>query len=242
MKQRPLAYSYARLSTTKQLDGDGLRRQSQATEDYCKAKGLDLQTKIEDIGKSAFRGSNAKDGKLAAFLQEVQKGTIPGGSYFIIESIDRLSRQPYATSFKMLWELVQAKLNVVTLIPFAEYTAENINDLNTLITHVVVSSRAYEESKTKSTRGKATWRNKRANANSQRLTSIAPAWLRPSYDRKCFSLHEPSARTIREIFRLSQSGFGAEAIACRFNRDRETAPRRRPVLRDAAKGRDRNLC
>jgi DNA invertase Pin-like site-specific DNA recombinase len=89
------AYSYLRLSSDVQIRGDGLRRQLQASREYAAVNGLDLVEKdqLRDLGVSAFRGLNATDGALAGFLAAVSDKRVEPGSYLLIESLDRLSRQ-----------------------------------------------------------------------------------------------------------------------------------------------------
>jgi hypothetical protein len=55
-KQNQLAISYVRYSSIGQSNGDSVRRQSEATESYCRKHGLTLTDKyrLQDSGKSAF--------------------------------------------------------------------------------------------------------------------------------------------------------------------------------------------
>ncbi|MEO8320021.1 MAG: recombinase family protein, partial [Bradyrhizobium sp.] len=92
---KPRAYSYLRMSTDLQLKGDSRRRQLEASKVYAEAEGLDLAdgAQLEDIGISAFKGDNARHGALGHFLSAVKAGSVPKGSYLIVESLDRLSRE-----------------------------------------------------------------------------------------------------------------------------------------------------
>ena len=91
---RPRAYSYLRFSTTEQLKGDSLRRQTQAARAYADTHGLDLDEALtfRDLGVSAFKGKNVAEGALGAFLQAVDAGRVPPGSWLLVENLDRLSR------------------------------------------------------------------------------------------------------------------------------------------------------
>ena len=74
------AYSYVRFSTPEQSKGDSLRRQTQAAEDYAARHGLELvDASYQDLGVSAFRGTNAHSGKLSEFREAVRSGTIAPG-------------------------------------------------------------------------------------------------------------------------------------------------------------------
>lgn len=89
----------------------------------------------------------------------------------ILESLDRLSRQEVLVSLGVFTELLNAGIEVVTLVDGQHYTQESINDLGNLIISLVVMSRAHEESAMKS---QAAWAAKRERA----LTSMLPSWLR----------------------------------------------------------------
>ncbi len=55
---KPLAYSYIRMSTDIQLKGDSLRRQEELSVKYAEEHDLELDKdfKLRDIGVSAFHG------------------------------------------------------------------------------------------------------------------------------------------------------------------------------------------
>ncbi|WP_415926795.1 recombinase family protein [Mesorhizobium salmacidum] len=92
---KPLAYSYIRMSTDIQLKGDSLRRQTERSKKYAQDHNLQLveDLRLEDIGVSAFKGDNVSSGALGKFLDAVKAGRILKGSYLLVESFDRLSRQ-----------------------------------------------------------------------------------------------------------------------------------------------------
>jgi DNA invertase Pin-like site-specific DNA recombinase len=83
-----LAYSYIRMSTTQQLTGDSLRRQTEKATEYAKVNGLELDQKFKltDIGFSAYDGSNVDKGSLGLFLASIKEKRIPVGSVLIVES------------------------------------------------------------------------------------------------------------------------------------------------------------
>jgi DNA invertase Pin-like site-specific DNA recombinase len=66
--EKKLAISYIRFSTVAQREGDSTRRQTEATEAYCKKHGLTLtdEYRLKDLGKSAYTGVNRATGALAA--------------------------------------------------------------------------------------------------------------------------------------------------------------------------------
>ena len=89
------AYSYLRFSTADQAKGDSYRRQIALAEDYAKAKSLELDKSLtfQDLGVSAFTGKNRKKGALRAFLDAVEEEIISAGSFLLVESLDRVSRE-----------------------------------------------------------------------------------------------------------------------------------------------------
>ncbi|TGU95006.1 recombinase family protein [Mesorhizobium sp. M00.F.Ca.ET.151.01.1.1] len=214
----PLAYSYIRMSTDIQLRGDSLRRQEQASKRYAEQHGLQLveDFKLEDIGVSAFKGANVSSGALGRFLDRVKAGEIIKGSYLLVESLDRISRQQILDSVPVFFDLVKSGINVVTLADNHVYRAGDTNVAD-VIYSVVVLGRAYEESKTKSMRVGAAWENKRKNAASRKLTKVAPAWLSLQEDRKSFDPISERVDVVRQIFQMADAGHGSFTIARRLN-------------------------
>jgi DNA invertase Pin-like site-specific DNA recombinase len=221
LPSRPRAYSYIRMSSDLQLKGDSLRRQLEASASYAAANGLDLvdESRLEDIGISAFKGANVAEGALGRFLEAAKAGKIPAGSFLLVESLDRLSRQEVRKSLTIFLSIVDAGVNIVTLTDNRVYAA-NKTELVDLLTSLVIMSRAHEESQTKSRRLGAAWANKRANAKTRPLTAICPAWLRLSRDRTQYEVIEDRAATVKLIFEESASGIGIYSITRRFNKQR----------------------
>lgn len=215
---KPKAYSYIRMSTEVQLRGDSLRRQTEASQKYAIEHNLELvdDFKLQDIGISAFHGRNVAQGSLGRFLGLVQEGQISEGSFLLVESLDRISRQnPYAATALFL-QILQAGVNIVTLTDRHIYRAGS-NDFADIIVSVVIMSRAYEESKTKSIRVGAAWENKRRNISDKKLTRMCPAWLELSEDRQSFKVIPDRAEIVRSVFADASAGKGSFQIARAMN-------------------------
>lgn len=91
----PLAYLYSRVSTSRQIDGLGLRRQAEEREKWLAAHpelNLTVVEDYADLGASA-RGKSRTEGKLGLILERIADRTIPTGSYLICDSLDRISRE-----------------------------------------------------------------------------------------------------------------------------------------------------
>src|SRR4051812_44923696 len=90
----PKAFSYIRFSSVRQADGGTVKRQTAMRDAYVTRKKLTLDDTLtlNDLGVSAFRSHNVKEGALAGFLEACRTGRVPRGSFLIVESLDRLSR------------------------------------------------------------------------------------------------------------------------------------------------------
>jgi DNA invertase Pin-like site-specific DNA recombinase len=163
--ERSRAYSYIRMSTDIQLKGHSRQRQLEQSAAYAKEHNLELadDNLLEDIGVSAFQGDNLREGALGKFLEAIGKGLVPKGSYLIVESLDRLSRQEITKSLSLFLDITKAGINLVTLQDQRLYRAGQAQ-LDDLIVSLVIMSRAHEESALKSQRVGAAWSNKRAHA------------------------------------------------------------------------------
>lgn len=214
------AYSYIRMSTPEQLKGDSVRRQQQATNDYIQDKGLELADIIRDHGVSAFKGKNVEFGALSEFLELATNGQIEAGSFLIVESLDRLTRQNVFDAISLLNRIIRLDVNVVTLTDKRVYSKSSIEEnASDLMIASITMMRAHEESQTKSLRLSAAWQQKRKSARDGHITKQRiPLWLTFSSDGKHIEVIEPRAEIIREIFHLSRDGWGAYSIAKEFNR------------------------
>lgn len=219
MTPKPKAYSYIRLSTPEQIKGDSVRRQWKATEDYVKEMGFDLVDVIHDKGISAFHGKNAAVGALSLFLTMVDAGEIDEGSYLIIESLDRLSRQNVMEAISLFTRIVQAGVNIVTLTDRKVFSKSSVSSNSGDILFAAVGMmRAHEESHVKSVRLSAAWENKRHVARAGKVTKqIIPNWLRFSVDHARIEPVDDRCELVRTVFEMCRDGFGAYSIAKRLN-------------------------
>jgi DNA invertase Pin-like site-specific DNA recombinase len=222
MTATPLAYSYIRISTVEQRLGHGLQRQIERSREYAKKHGLMLveDDPLHDIGVSAFRGANVAEGKLGAFLAAVKANKIPRGSYLLVESLDRVSRQEVHKSLRIFLDIIDAGINIVTLMDERVYNAEKRDPMDIMFS-IIFMMRANEESEAKRDRISRVWANKRVNAKSRPITSICPAWLKPTRDKKLpFEIIEERAAIVRSIFEDSARGIGNYVIVKRLNENR----------------------
>ncbi|MBP2508522.1 DNA invertase Pin-like site-specific DNA recombinase [Agrobacterium tumefaciens] len=219
------AYSYVRMSTRKQLRGDSLRRQLERSKAFADEHSLLLDDSLQDLGVSAWKGRNFKTGALGRFLAMVESGEIPKGSYLLIESLDRLSREAVPDALTLFMAIINAGIVIATLGEDRQiYSRDRLNgDWTKLIIGLAVMSRGHEESQTKSERVSAANRRKRENAREGKgqITGLTPAWIdakRIDANRYEFTLNHHAA-TVQAIYEMAARGLGATVIARKLNAD-----------------------
>ena len=215
-----LAFSYLRFSTPEQARGDSKRRQIAMAESYASEHRLKLDKHLSfrDLGVSAFRGENAREGALRAFLEAVEHGLVPPGSTLLIESLDRLSRERIIAAQTLFLQIIQAGVTIVTLMDRKTYSVESLNrNPLDLIVSLVVLMRANEESQTKSESIRASFEQRRARLSEKPWSSRCPGWLRLDKATGQFVVVEARAAILRRIFDEALSGIGHQTIARRLN-------------------------
>ncbi|WP_158675362.1 recombinase family protein [Thiohalobacter thiocyanaticus] len=218
--QQRKAYSYLRFSTPDQLKGDSYRRQTDLSQKYARENGLELDDSLtfEDLGVSAYRGRNAREGSLGLFIGAVEEGQVLPGSYLLVESLDRLSRDTVMEAFKLFSQIIDLGITIVTLSDGRSYSKDSLNESFTdIIISLTMMARAHDESKTKSERLRAAWSHKRKTAGTKKLTALAPSWLQLNEARDGFDVLEDRAETVKMIFRMAGDGYGANSIVKYLN-------------------------
>jgi DNA invertase Pin-like site-specific DNA recombinase len=213
---QPLVISYLRFSSPEQAKGDSVRRQIEASERWAEAKGWKIDDRLRDEGLSAFHGVNKSIGALGRILTQIDNGTVPAGSYLIIENLDRISRTELLEAISLLINLITKGITVVTLDDGREYNKANY-DFTQLVLSASSMLRANEESKKKSERVGAAWRQKKHTdaANGIPITRMLPPWLQMNGNK----IKPIPARVniLKEVFNLSLKGRGALWIAKHLN-------------------------
>jgi DNA invertase Pin-like site-specific DNA recombinase len=212
------AYSYIRFSSPEQAQGDSLRRQTAKAEAWAKERGLVLDNSLRDLGVSAYHGANRTTGALKSFLEMVEDGRIPRGSYLIVESLDRISREAVMDAATRLFALIQAGIIVVTLSDGQEYSEDRLRaDWLPLVFSLIVMARAHEESRIKSERVGEAWKQKKEKARNEGkpLTRRCPEWLEIRDD--AFAERPERVALVRRVFQETIDGFGRREIVRRLN-------------------------
>lgn len=216
------AYSYIRFSSKIQAKGDSLRRQIEGAKKWAESKGVELDTSsYKDLGVSAF-GNSEREG-LQAFLTAIESGKVQRGDYLIVESLDRLSRNPdILEAVELFLSIIRKGVILVTLSDGFIYDQKDL-DVTKLIISLTILARGSNESKVKSDRLLASWQNKRDKMHSTPMTSICPGWLKLSDDKSHYIVIEERAKLLIKIFEMSRDGIGKHSIA-RFLNESNTPP------------------
>lgn len=220
----PLCFSYLRFSSREQGKGDSLTRQREARDAWLARQGLELDGSLvmTDAGVSAFKGNhkaNPDRHALAGFLELVKAGRIPRGSYLLVESLDRLSREHIRPALTLLLNLIDAGIRVVQLLPVEAIYDEDVEPMGLLMA-VMELSRGHSESAVKSERVGRAWGRLKARAAAEKvpITREVPAWLTVEGGR--FVVKPGAAEAIRRVYALATSGVGINGITRRLNSEK----------------------
>ena len=229
---RPIAFSYVRFSSEKQRQGSSLERQTEAAKRWADENGyvLDRSLNLHDLAVSAFRGDNTTIGKLAAFKEAVENGTIPRGSVLLVENLDRLSRQTHRKAARVLEDILEAGVDVVTLQDGKRWTLKDLDeDPLTSIMIILTFARAHEESLTKSKRVKDGWQRntQKVMEGKRKRSGTVPSWLKlvGTLDDGHFELVPEKVKVTQELYERFASGEAVNSIATDFKRRGIKTPR-----------------
>lgn len=217
MTKKTFAYSYLRISSDIQRQGGGIKRQMEASAKWAEEHGYQLKETISDEGVSAYRGTHAKKGAFASFLAAIESGDVERGSILIVESLDRLSRENPFSAFNQFGAILNNGVSIVTLLDGQVYSAETMTEnMNQIFVSLSMMIRAHDESKTKSQRIGAAWKQKRAAIGNKIFTKNVPCWLEINENEEIVA-KEDAAKTIRQMFDWCNEGMGIYSITRKLN-------------------------
>jgi DNA invertase Pin-like site-specific DNA recombinase len=229
----PIGYSYIRFSSPEQAKGDSLRRQTEATAEWCRKNNvtLDANLSLRDLGVSAFKGVHRNSDKhaLGQFLRLAQQGSIKAGSYLIIENLDRLSREEERAALRLWMDILDAGISIVQLRPETIFRHDK-SDMIDIMRAIIELSRGHGESQRKSDLVGAAWAEKKARARRgekqkksksvdrerKNLTSVLPSWVEEK-DGELVLIPERAA-VVKQIFHLA-GAYGLRSTLRKLNRD-----------------------
>ena len=219
------AILYSRYSSAKQSRGDSVRRQSDKGKAYAEKLGLGI-IEVSDKGISAYKAkNNANKGKLADLINQAEKGVIPQGTVLIVESLDRVSRQTPLDALDIFRRLLNAGLEIHTLIDGQKYTKKSVDaNFFQLLGSLFVMHRAHDESKTKSERIKASVsaRKKAVLEEGKLWRGSMPSWVDVVDGRIVLNDFH---KVIQRIFKMYISGKGMGEICKDLNAEGVEAAR-----------------
>ena len=205
-----------------------MRRQAEMAEAWAARRGvpLDNELNLTDKGVSAYTGANMDVGNLGAFLRAVDDGTVPKGSWLLVENLDRLSREPAFDASYMMQGIIRAGVTVVDLSDNGrEYNTDTLRSsegLMHLMAMLLSFARGNQESVQKARRvGEAYAHKRTVFASDQKLTKPytlkLPAWIHWEPSICDYALIEERAQRLRWMFEMADDGWGAHSIAAHLN-------------------------
>lgn len=168
---------------------------------------------------SGFKGAHRTDKRhvLAQFLELVERGRVPRGSWLIVEAVDRLGREDPAEVFPFVLSLIKTDIRIITLSP-SEVVYEQGMDQSRMIVLLLETFRGHGESARKSDLCGHAWREKKRLAREEGKPlgkNLHPAWLAIDGDR--YVLKRGAAGTVRMIYQLAAAGKGTSQITRELN-------------------------
>ncbi|PIB96274.1 hypothetical protein CSW60_17235 [Caulobacter sp. X] len=223
---RAKAYAYSRYSSAAQATGDSLLRQLRSATAFAEREGLELDLSVRDPAVSAYTGANRVKGALGSFIKRVQNGQIERGSYLLVDSMDRLSRESETEVLHLLTGLTRAGIKVVNLSE--NHVLDENAEVYDYMRVLIHAARSNAESKEKGRKVReARERNKaRAREEGHRWHKTGPAWLEaivtgagPDRVIQFVPIHNRVA-VVQRIYDSVERGMGTTAIAQSLNVDK----------------------
>lgn len=163
-------YAYIRYSTRRQGadDKDSVTRQKASIRAIAIRHGVEVPEEnfFYENGVSAYTGENSKTGKLKDLIDQIENLSIAPGDFVFVESIDRLSRQRLLQAKDLVYGILKKGVILVTTMDGYIYKLheDQADIMKQDIMLTVISSRAHEESLTKSNRRKSAWKKAKTEA------------------------------------------------------------------------------
>lgn len=204
----PTGYAYIRYSTRRQGtdDKDSVTRQKASIREIAATHDVEIPEEnfFYEDGVSAFTGANSKKGKLREVIDQIENLKISAGDYIFVESIDRLSRERLLQAKDLVYGIIKKGVILVTTIDRHVY---RLHDDQTKVLHQdlmlsVISTRAHEESQTKSIRRKSAWSKAKIAAESGEIfnKNRTPYGVIFDEEKNEFKIDESAKQEIEFVF------------------------------------------
>jgi len=220
-------YLYNRISSGKQIVGDGLSRQSESEEvlEFIKVHKLQIEKRLVYTG-SSFTGKNFNnDTVLGKFIEDVKTGAISVPVCLCFENWDRFGRDVEWKNTKRFLDLIHAGVSIgvvsMNIVIDQKVLAENSNILQLVVNDI---QRARKESQRKSGFSK---RNILIKGNSAKAGNKiyfggqSPRWITGVSGGKWITDNAMIA-DIKRIFDLYLSGKSCVGVAKILNVEKKT--------------------
>jgi DNA invertase Pin-like site-specific DNA recombinase/ssDNA-binding Zn-finger/Zn-ribbon topoisomerase 1 len=206
------AILYLRYSTTEQAEGQSEQRQCATAERWCKEHECPLLKTYKDLGISGGKSADDRRG-LKTLLGDLESGEVP--EYLLIEDVDRLSRMLPLDSLNLISRILDYGVTIVSLRDSQMLTKANWQSSQSFLILSLKTTLANEERQKRIFRGKAAWKQKRADAKNKIYTKKIPSWLTVK-DGKIVIIPK-HVETVKRMFKLSSEGVGIVGIIRLFN-------------------------
>lgn len=211
----PKAIPYIRFSSAPQGKGSTVERQQNLIDTWLyENQDIDLSSLIfSDLAKSGFTGENLKHGLGQIFLA-IESGEIKAGDVILVEAIDRLSRLEPMKLLKLINQIIDAGVTIITLEDGSIYSHQSLNkNSGSLFMLIGKIQQAHEYSNSLSKRLKAAYVTKRKNARSGiPIKVVTPYWLNSDG-----TLIPERAEAVTECIGLFLKGYGTRRILIDLN-------------------------
>lgn len=217
-----IALAYLRFSSLQmQGKGSSISRQKDMVTKWTEeqklltGKNYDEVSYYIDRGKSAYDGTNLREGNLGKLIEEVQRGMFPEGTPIVCESLDRLTRQGVQHIQQILTQLTRTGCVVHTLSDRQVISKDTLESLGGIVTIVAVADRAREESETKAKRVRdSKLRNYKAAREGKKLmTKHFPGWIYLNESTGKLCVDPEKQKVVTRIYKLRLEGHTFQSIA-----------------------------
>lgn len=214
-RQHPLAHSYIRFSSSAQMGGDSIARQTASAAAWSERNGIPLSNIVyRDLGISAFQKVDRPG--LRQLTESIRAGVIRQGDYILLERLDRLSRKDLDIAQEEIKSILRMGVNIVAIEDALELTPESVNDAQALIRIIILAENAHRQSREKSERIKAAYASARQKARQGKaVRRRLPCWLEVKED--VYTFHPVYLPIVQRIIELRHAGRGYSSIAKTLN-------------------------
>lgn len=220
------AVSYSRFSHRRQSSGTSIERQEEILAKYLSDHpDLVCLGDFSDPGVSGFRGKHAEKGALGRLLELLHGDKWPHPRVLVIESVDRLGREPVLTALDRLQGLLKAGVTIVVCDMRLELDRDSLNRESWKL-HSVLNAmeRAHGESQRKSDLVSAAWKFRIKQAVSSKAAIkgyVGPPWVSIDPVTNAYGIITPedqrAADTVRRIYEWRATGLSVHGICKRLN-------------------------